>query len=53
MVTKRIVKRILHTPITNLRDGHDSGLSDRLQKISVVRKIFGIDAEHKKRSSDR
>lgn len=53
MVTKRIVKRILHTPITDLRDGHDSDLSDRLQKISIVRKIFGIDAEHKERSSDR
>jgi glutamyl-tRNA reductase len=45
MVTKRIVKRILHMPITDLRNGDDSGLSDRLQKISVVRKIFGIDSE--------
>lgn len=53
MVTKRIVKRILHTPITDLRNGHDSGLSDRLQKISIVRKIFGIDAEQKGRSNDR
>jgi len=53
MVTKRIVKRILHAPIADLRDGHNSSLSDRLEKISVVRKIFGIDAEHKKRSSDR
>ena len=53
MVTKRIVNRILLTPITDLRNGHDSGLSDRQQKISIVRKIFGIDTEHKERSNDR
>ena len=47
IITKRIVNRILHTPISNLRNGQDSTLSDRLQKISALRKLFGIDAEQK------
>jgi len=49
IITKRIVNKVLHTPITNLRNGHDSSLSDRLQKISALRKLFGIDADLKER----
>lgn len=50
IITKRIMNKVLHTPITNLRNGHDSNLSDRLQKISAVRKLFGIDKEQKESS---
>jgi glutamyl-tRNA reductase len=50
MITKRIVNKILHTPIVNLRNGHDASLSDRLQKIDMVRRLFGIDADKKEQS---
>ena len=52
LVTKRIVNKILHTPIVNLRNGQDESMSDRLQKINIVRRLFGIDSEHKDRSDD-
>jgi glutamyl-tRNA reductase len=50
IISKRIINKIFHTPITNLRNGHDSNLSDRLQKISVIRKLFGIEAGMKEPS---
>jgi glutamyl-tRNA reductase len=50
IITKRIINKVLHVPIMNLRNGHDSSLSDRLQKISAVRKLFGIDTEQKEPS---
>jgi len=50
LVTRRIVKKILHTPIVNLKNGQDEHHSERLHKISALRKLFGIDgkkdAEH-------
>jgi glutamyl-tRNA reductase len=49
LVTRRIVKKILHTPIVNLKNGHDESHNDRLTKINIVRKLFGLDA-HKERS---
>jgi glutamyl-tRNA reductase len=52
LVTKRIVNKILHTPIVNLRNGGDEPLSDRLQKINIVRGLFGIDADQKDPSDD-
>ena len=50
IISKRIINKILHTPIVNLRNGHDSNLSDRLQKISVIRRLFGIEAGKKEPS---
>ena len=50
IITKRIINKILHTPISNLRNGHDSDLSERMQKISAIRRLFGIDEAHKERS---
>lgn len=44
LVTRRIVNKILHTPIVNLKNGHDESHNDRLNKISIVRKLFGLDA---------
>jgi glutamyl-tRNA reductase len=52
IITKRIVSKILHTPVANIRNGHDSNLSDKLQKISAVRKLFGIDTEQTEHSND-
>ena len=51
LVTKRIVNKILHTPIVNLRNGHDDSHTERQQKISFVRRLFGIDTEGKERSN--
>lgn len=51
LVTKRIVHKILHTPIVTLRNGHDDSQAEQRQKISLVRKLFGIDSEHKERSN--
>lgn len=48
IVTKRIVNKILHTPIVNLKNGHDQSLHDRLQKIDVIRKIFGLEESKEK-----
>jgi glutamyl-tRNA reductase len=45
LVTRRIVKKILHTPIINLKNGRDESHSERLSKISALRKLFGIDRE--------
>jgi glutamyl-tRNA reductase len=52
LLTKRIVNKILHTPIVNLRNGQDESVSDRLQKINIVRRLFGIDSGHKDRSDE-
>ena len=43
IVTKRIVNKILHTPLVNLKNGHEESVSERVQKIAVVRKLFGLD----------
>lgn len=45
LVTKRIVNKILHTPIINLKNGRDESHSERLQTISALRKLFALDGE--------
>lgn len=45
LVTKRIVNKILHTPIVNLKNGRDESHSERLHTLSALRKLFGIDGE--------
>ncbi|MEK7671191.1 MAG: glutamyl-tRNA reductase, partial [Bacteroidota bacterium] len=44
MVTKRIVNKILHQPITNLRNGaqNGGGGSETLNRIRALRDLFGI-----------
>ncbi|HAL54915.1 MAG TPA: glutamyl-tRNA reductase [Bacteroidetes bacterium] len=54
LVTKRIVNKILHTPIVNLKNGHDESPSERTHRINTVRKIFGLDfgqSDKKERSN--
>jgi glutamyl-tRNA reductase len=44
LVTKRIVNKILHQPITNLKRGAENGRrnSETLFRIQTLRDIFGI-----------
>jgi glutamyl-tRNA reductase len=48
ILTKRIVNKILHTPMVNLKNGHgDEGNDETRHKIVILRHLFGLD----KRSS--
>jgi glutamyl-tRNA reductase len=42
LVTKRIINKIIHTPIVNLRGGQETSLAERLQKMSAIQKLFGL-----------
>jgi len=52
LVTKRIVNKILHTPIAYMRNGHDAGPTERLLSVNVIRRIFGLDHDNAKRDDD-
>lgn len=45
MLTRRIVNKILHQPITNLRNGAQNGArgSDTVNRIKALRDLFGIE----------
>lgn len=44
MMTKRIVNKILHTPMVNLRSGdNDSSGTDALHNVHLIRHLFGLD----------
>jgi len=42
LVTKRIINKIVHAPIVNLKSGKEISLADRLQKMSAIQKLFGL-----------
>jgi glutamyl-tRNA reductase len=42
LVTKRIVNKILHAPIVNLKDRENGSLTERLQKMNAIQKLFGL-----------
>jgi glutamyl-tRNA reductase len=42
LVTKRIINKIVHAPIVNLRGGQKTSLAERLQKMSAIQKLFGL-----------
>ena len=44
MLTKRIVNKILHQPLTTLKQGAENGNHgpDTLQRIKVLRELFGL-----------
>ncbi len=47
ILTKRIVNKLLHTPMANMRNGH--GATDHEEthrKISLIRYLFGLDKQH-------
>lgn len=52
MLTKRIVNKILHTPMVNLKNGTDSEESEEtLKKLSVIRHLFGLGHKSEHRES--
>ncbi len=50
LVTKRIVNKILHSPIVNLRNGHSRPVAERLQRMHAIRELFGL--SHGTRNDD-
>ena len=42
LVTKRMINKIVHAPIVNLRSGQETSLAERLQKMSAIQKLFGL-----------
>jgi len=51
LVTKRMINKIIHAPIVNLRNGQETLLSERLHKMSAIQKLFGL-ANSSKEDSD-
>jgi glutamyl-tRNA reductase len=51
LVTKRIINKIIHAPIVNLRNRQETSLADRLQKMSAIQKLFGL-AHQSKEDTD-
>lgn len=45
LVTKRIVNKLLHTPLVNLKNGQEESVHNRIEKIALVRKLFGLDTK--------
>ncbi|HLF14312.1 MAG TPA: glutamyl-tRNA reductase [Bacteroidota bacterium] len=46
ILTKRIVNKLLHTPMTNMRNGRGSSdHQDTHKKISLIRHLFGLDKQ--------
>ncbi len=44
IITKRIVNKILHTPIVNLKNGNNSEVDDdTINKVSLIRSLFGLE----------
>ena len=43
LVTKRIVNKLLHTPMTTLRSSNGDPKDDTLSHISSIRKLFGLE----------
>jgi glutamyl-tRNA reductase len=42
LITKRIINKIIHAPIINLRNEKDTSLTERLQKMNAIQKLFGL-----------
>jgi glutamyl-tRNA reductase len=52
ILTTRIVNKILHAPITNLKNGRNESPTERLQKIRTLRSLFGIDRSPEEHDHD-
>ncbi len=42
LITKRIINKIVHKPIVSLRKDHEIPVTERLQKMSIIQKLFGL-----------
>jgi glutamyl-tRNA reductase len=51
LVTKRMINKIVHAPIVNLRNAQETSLAERIQKMSALQKLFGL-ANVSKEDSD-
>jgi glutamyl-tRNA reductase len=47
LVTKRIVNKLLHTPMTTLRSTNGDPKEDTLSHISSIRKLFGLERKER------
>ena len=50
LITRRIINKIIHAPIVNLRPGEESYSTERLHKINAIQKLFGLGRLSKKDS---
>ena len=50
LVTKRIINKIIHAPIVNLKSKQEASLAERLQKMSAIQKLFGLTHQSKEDS---
>ncbi len=46
ILTKRIVNKILHTPMVNLKNNHGTEHEDTKAKVHFLRHLFGLDKKH-------
>jgi glutamyl-tRNA reductase len=46
ILTKRIVNKLLHAPMSNMRSAHGRDHEDTHRRISLLRHIFGLDKHH-------
>ena len=53
LVTKRIVNKILHTPIAHLKNGNGESLSDRLQKLHAIQRLFKLTQQDQEDANDQ
>jgi glutamyl-tRNA reductase len=47
LITKRIVNKIIHAPIVNLRSKEEALPTERIQKMHAIQKLFGLSKEPK------
>jgi glutamyl-tRNA reductase len=50
LITKRIINKIIHAPIVNLRHEQETSLAERLQKMNAIQKLFGLTTSSKEDS---
>ncbi|MBN1398864.1 MAG: glutamyl-tRNA reductase [Bacteroidetes bacterium] len=50
IITKRIINKIIHRPIINMRNDQDKCLNDRLQKMNIIQKLFGLAGSENKKT---
>jgi glutamyl-tRNA reductase len=46
IMTKRIVNKLLHTPMAKMRDGQGADHEETHRKISLIRHLFGLDKQN-------
>jgi len=50
LITKRIINKIIHEPIVNLRKDQETSITERLYKMSAIQKLFGLTRSSKEDS---